>query len=64
VGQNPLSSLEQSVLARKEGDGRAGGFFSPSDIPISGANIVWSGEHRGFAVRAYFENNQFVIATQ
>ena len=26
--------------------------------------MLWTGEHRGFAVRAYFENNQSVIATQ
>lgn len=39
-------------------------FFRSSDIPISVANMVWTGEHRGFAVRAYFENNQSVIATQ
>ena len=38
--------------------------FRSSDIPISVANMVWTGEHRGFAVRAYFENNQSVIATQ
>ncbi|XP_042856772.1 uncharacterized protein LOC122243317 isoform X2 [Penaeus japonicus] len=28
------------------------------------ADMVWTGEHRDFAVRAYFENNQSVIATQ
>ena len=38
--------------------------FRSSDIPISVANMLWTGEHRGFAVRAYFENNQSVIATQ
>ena len=38
--------------------------FRSSDIPISVDNMVWTGEHRGFAVRAYFENNQSVIATQ
>lgn len=38
--------------------------FRSSDIPISVANMVWTGEHRGFAVRAYFENNKSVIATQ
>lgn len=32
--------------------------------PISVANMVWNGLHRGFAVRAYFENNRSVIATQ
>ncbi|KAG8227363.1 hypothetical protein J437_LFUL000371 [Ladona fulva] len=26
--------------------------------------MVWTGGHRGFAVRAYFENNRSVIATQ
>ncbi|XP_066969142.1 uncharacterized protein [Macrobrachium rosenbergii] len=26
--------------------------------------MVWTGVHRGFAVHAYFENNQSVIATQ
>ena len=39
-------------------------FFCSSDIPISVADMVWTGVHRGFAVRAYFESNQSVIATQ
>jgi len=26
--------------------------------------MVWTGEHRGFAVEAYYENNRSVIATQ
>ena len=33
-----------------------------SDIPISIASMVLTGDRRGFAVRAYFENNQSVIA--
>ncbi|XP_039295229.1 uncharacterized protein LOC120353885 [Nilaparvata lugens] len=32
--------------------------------PISVANMIWTGAHRGFAVRAYYENNKSVIATQ
>ena len=38
--------------------------FCSADIPISVANMVWTGVHRGFAVRAFFENNESVIATQ
>lgn len=38
--------------------------FCSVDHPISVANMVWTGQHRGFAVRAYFENNKSVIATQ
>jgi len=26
--------------------------------------MVWTGVHRGFVVRAYYENNHSVIATQ
>jgi hypothetical protein len=32
--------------------------------PISVANVVWTGTHRGFAVRVYFEKNRSVVATQ
>jgi hypothetical protein len=31
---------------------------------ISVVNMVWTGTHRGFAVRIYFENNRSVVATQ
>jgi hypothetical protein len=30
--------------------------------PISVANMIWMGTHRGFALRVYFENNRSVVA--
>lgn len=38
--------------------------FCSSTIPILVVNMVWTGVHRGFAVRVFYENNQSVIATQ
>jgi hypothetical protein len=32
--------------------------------PSSVANMVWTGTHRGFALRVNFENNRSVVATQ
>ena len=64
VEQNPLSSFEESMLGGRGGEGVHVVSLSSLDIPISVANMVWTGVHRGFAVRAYFENNQYVIATQ
>lgn len=34
------------------------------DYIILVAIMIWTGEHRGFTVQAYFENNLSVITTQ
>lgn len=49
------------VVGRSQLKGLGGRFVSP---PVSVATMLWSRQHRAFAVEAYFSNSRSVIAVQ